>query len=39
MFDDIMALKDKTVDKFKTNMLKKTGIPVEVIDAPEIGEA
>ena len=39
MFDDIMALKDKTVNKFKANMLKKTGIPVEVMDAPEIGEA
>jgi len=39
MFDSIMALKDKTVNKFKANMLKKTGIPVEVMDAPEIGEA
>ena len=39
MFDSIMALKDKTVNKFKANMLKKPGIPVEVMDAPEIGEA
>ena len=39
MFDSIMALKDKTVDKFKTKMLKNTGIPREIMDAPEIGEA
>ena len=39
MFNSIMKLKDKTVDKFKDNMLKKTGIPKEVMDAPEIGEA
>ena len=39
MFDSIMDLKDKTVNKFKTDMLKKTGIPREVMDAPEIGEA
>ena len=39
LFDSIMKLKDKTVDKFKTNMLKKAGIPREVMEAPEIGEA
>ena len=39
MFDSIMELKDKTVNKFKANMLKKTGIPREVMGAPEIGEA
>jgi len=39
MFDSIMALKDKTVNKFKTKMLKNTGIPREIMDAPEIGEA
>ena len=39
MFDSIMKLKDKTVGKFKTDILKKAGIPREVMDAPEIGEA
>ena len=39
MFDSIMELKEKTVSKFKTDILKKTGIPREVMDAPEIGEA
>jgi len=39
LFDSIMKLKDKTVDKFKDNILKDTGIPREAIEAPEIGEA
>jgi len=39
MFNSIMKLKDKTVDKFKDNILKNTGIPREVMEAPEIGEA
>ena len=39
LFNSIMRLKDKTVDKFKDNMLKKTGIPREIMEAPEIGEA
>jgi hypothetical protein len=39
LFNSIMKLKDKTVDKFKDNILKNTGIPREVMEAPEIGEA
>ena len=39
LFNSIMRLKDKTVHKFKANMLKETGIPREVMEAPEIGEA
>ena len=39
LFSNIMKLKDKTVHRFKADILKKSGIPKEVIEAPEIGEA
>ena len=39
LFNNIMNLKDKTVHEFKSNMLKRSGIPKEVMEAPEIGEA
>ncbi len=39
LFDNIMELKDKTVHKFRSDILKKSGVPEEVMEAPEIGEA
>ena len=39
MFDDIMDLKDKKVHKFRSNIIKQSGIPKEIMEAPEIGEA
>ena len=39
LFSSIMKLKDKTVHNFKASIFKKAGIPKEVIEAPEIGEA
>ena len=39
LFESIMELKDKKVKKFKVDMLKKSGIPEEVMEASEIGEA
>ena len=39
LFNDIMDLKDKTVHNFKSSLFKRAGIPREVMEAPEIGEA
>ena len=39
LFKNIMDLKDKKVDGFKTSMLKDMGIPQEVAESHEIGEA
>ena len=39
LFDSIMELKDKTVYNVRAKMLKASGIPKEVMEAPEIGEA
>ena len=39
LFGTIMSLKDKKVHKFRADMLKDMGVPVSVMEAPEIGEA
>ena len=39
LFEAIMNLKDKKVHKFRTDMLKDMGVPADVMEAPEIGEA
>ena len=39
LFRTIMSLKDKKVRKFRAGLLKDIGIPVSVMEAPEIGEA
>ena len=39
LFKNIMDLKDKKVYGFKTSMLKDMGIPQEVAESHEIGEA
>ena len=39
LFDTIMQLKDKKVNKFRNEILKDKGIPDEMMMANEIGEA
>ena len=39
MFDTIMQLKDRKVNKFRAKLLKDTGVPHDAIMANEIGEA
>ena len=39
MFESIMKLKDKKVDKFRSKLLKDMGVPEDVMYAPEVGEA
>ena len=39
LFNTIMGLKDKKVGKFRNTLLKDMGVPVSVMDSPEIGEA
>ena len=39
LFDSIMALKDKAVYNVRAKLLKASGIPREIMEAPKIGEA
>ncbi len=39
LFESIMVLKDKRVNKFRDKLLKDMGVPKSIMDAPEIGEA
>ena len=39
LFDSIMDLKDKAVYDVRSKMLKASGIPEGMLDAPSIGEA
>ena len=39
LFESIMDLKDKKVDKFRKKLLKDMGVPISVMNAPEVGEA
>ena len=39
MFSNIMQLKDKKVHKFRTKLLKDMGVPQDIMEANEIGEA
>ena len=39
MFESIMKLKDKAVYDVRSKLLRASGIPREVMEAPEIGEA
>ena len=39
MFDSIMELKDKAVYNVRAKLLKASGIPREIMEAPKIGEA
>ena len=39
LFESIMDLKDKKVDKFRKKLLKDMGVPLSVMNAPEVGEA
>ena len=39
LFMSIMDLKDKKVEKFRAKLLKSMGIPGNIMDSPEIGEA
>ena len=39
LFESIMDLKDKKVDKFRKKLLRDMGVPLSVMNAPEVGEA
>jgi len=39
VFNEIMDLKDKKVNSFRSKLLIDMGIPESVMDAPEVGEA